>query len=158
MSQPTPTPRSPSRSPSASVPGSAPRSAPPAGAPPPAPRRGPARILGVIVAVVALLFAARLAGLYQVTRMASRSEAQLAGEIEGLGTEVAALQTQQAVAGTDGYVERWAREERGWVQDGDQPFAVAVVTALPTATPTATPPPPGVVDRLRRWLRRDATP
>lgn len=129
----------------------------PPGNPPP-PRRGSARVVGVVAAVVVVLFAARLAGLYQATRLAARSEAQLAGEVAALGTEVGALQTQQAVAGTDAYVERWAREERGWVRDGDQPFAVAVVTALPSPTPTAPAPPPGMVDRLRGWLRGDARP
>lgn len=131
---------------------------PPPTVPASADRRGPARIAGVAAMVLVALFAFRLAGLYDATRRAARSEAQLAAELEGLSTEIAGLETQQAVAATDAYVERWAREERGWVREGDQPFAVAVVTALPSPTATATPAPPGVIDRLRHWLRGETSP
>jgi len=130
---------------------------PPSMTPQPTARRGSARLAGIALAVLGLLFAARLVGLYDATRRAARSEAELAAEIDGLGNEVAALQTQRAVAATDGFVERWAREERGWVRVGDQPFAVAVVTALPSPTPPSTPAPPGVIGRVRRWLLGDAS-
>jgi hypothetical protein len=114
-------------------------------------------VAGVAVVVVLVLYAGRMAGLVDATRRASRMEARLGSEVAALGTEVDALETQRAVAETEGYAERWAREERGWVQPGDQPFVVAVVTAAPSATPTATPS-AGPFDRLQRWLRGDPGP
>lgn len=133
-----------------------PSSPSPSTAPAPAPAsagRGARRVAGIAACVLVVLVGLRLAGLYDATRRAAGTEAQLAGEVDALATEVAGLRTQEAVVATDAFVERWAREERGWVRAGDHPFAVAVVTAAPTVTPAATPAAPGALARLRRWLR-----
>lgn len=122
------------------------------GAGSPSGRRGPRRVAGIVAAMLVAFVGYRLAGLYDATRRAAGTEAQLADEIDALGTEVAGLRAQEAVVATDAYVERWAREERGWVREGDHPFAVAVVTAAPTATAAAPPPSSSALDRLRRWL------
>jgi len=115
-------------------------------------RRGARRIAGIVAAVLVAVVGFKLVGLYDATRRAASTEAQLSAEIDALGTEIAGLRTQEAVVGTDAYVERWAREERGWIREGDHPFAVAVVTAAPTATAAATPSADGPLDRLGRWL------
>jgi cell division protein FtsB len=111
-----------------------------------------ARIAAVVVLTIALVYCLKLAGLALATRQARRTEAAQQAEVARLATQVAALESATRNAASDGYVERWAREERKWAQAGDH--VLVPVAATPVATP-AGPAPPGAEDPLDRfwsWL------
>jgi hypothetical protein len=66
------------------------------------------------------------------------------------------LETAAAEAGSDAEVERWAREEREWAQEGDQvfePVSASQATAMaPSPTEEAGAGDDGIFARVRRWL------
>lgn len=114
-------------------------------------RKAWARVAIVVLFTVAALFAARMIDVALATRRAERDERQLAAEVERLQREVSALQTAAVEARTDAGVERWAREERGWGREGDNPIVVAVTPFAPVAAaPTTTSE--GPWSRFRRWI------
>lgn len=114
-------------------------------------RKAWARVVVVVLFTVAALFAIRMIDVAVATRSAERDERRLAAEVERLQREVWALQTAAAEAATDAGVERWAREERGWGRQGDNPVVVAVTPAAPVAASPATNA-EGAWSRVRRWI------
>ena len=114
-------------------------------------RKAWARVTVVVLFTVAALFAIRMIDVAMATRSAERDERRLAAEIERLQREVWALQTAASEAATDAGVERWAREERGWGRQGDNPVVVAVTPAAPAAADPTTDA-EGAWSRVRRWI------
>lgn len=155
--EPTPAEPTPSASaPSASMP-TAPMRSEPTRRPstPPLSRAGsPGARRVVVLAVLALLsvYTVRLARQYAVSQSAEAKRLSLAARVAALETETAAIQTETAFAGSDAYVERWAREDQHMVRPGDQPVQVALAT--PSAPAAGTPEEPGLLERLWGWFRR----
>ena len=115
--------------------------------------RGLIRIGAVVAFTLALVYVVHLGGLVMATQHAARAEARLGAENVALRQSVEALETAAVEAGSDAYVERWAREDRKWALPGDRP--VAPVEATPPATGGDAPSGDGSGDawgRLRRWL------
>ena len=71
---------------------------------------------------------------FAVARGAEAKRLPRAARVAALETEAAAIQTETAFAGSDAYVERWAREDQHMVRPGDQPVQVALATP---STPAA---------------------
>ena len=134
------------------------RSEPPRRPPPPAPPLSRASSPGarrvVVLAVLALLsvYTVRLPRQFAVSQSAEAKRLSLAARVAALETETAAIQTETAFAGSDAYVERWAREDQHMVRPGDQPVQVALAT--PSTPAAGTPEEPGLFERLWGWLRR----
>jgi cell division protein FtsB len=116
-------------------------------------RRGLARIGAVVVLTLATVYVFQLAGLAWATRQARRSEAQLRAEVAQEATQIAALEAAARDAGSEAFVERYARDTLKMARPGDQ--VLVPVTAAPPAGPTPTPPPPdGPLEQLWRWIQR----
>jgi cell division protein FtsB len=114
------------------------------------------RIGAVVAFTLLVVYSVRLAGQMVDTRRASQAEHQLATEVSDLEAEVVALETAAADAGSDTEVERWAREEQGWAQAGDQvfePVPASQATAMaPKPTEQAGAENDGILERVRRFL------
>lgn len=118
-------------------------------------RRGWVRIGAVVAVTLLVVYSVRLAGQMVDTRRASQAEHQLATDVSELESEVVALETAAADAGSDTAVERWAREEQDWALEGDQVFAPVPASQATAMAPTPTPSPgadDGIMARVRRWL------
>jgi cell division protein FtsB len=116
-------------------------------------RRGWARVAAVAVLTLGAVYAFQLASLALATRQARRIEAAERAQVAQLATQVAALETATHDAGTDAYVERWARENRKWARPGDHVLAPVAATPVLTPTPVAVPPAgESPLDRFWRWL------
>jgi cell division protein FtsB len=120
------------------------------------PQRALPRLLGVVLLALLGLYGARVAGLLVTLQRAAIAEAGLSDEVDALRNEVTGLETAAADAQSDGFVERWAREERTMSRAGDRTILV-VETEPETEVPAA--PNEGLLRRLRRLFgRQDAQP
>ena len=111
------------------------------------------RLVGVVLLTLLGLYVARVAGLVVTLQRAAIAEAGLAEEVDALRTEVASLETAAVEAGSDAYVERWAREERTMSRPGDRTIEVVETQA---DTPPADEPADSWLRRLRQLFGRDA--
>ena len=126
-----------------------------AAAPATGPQRALPRLLGVVLLALLGLYGARVAGLVVTLQRAAIAEAGLSDEVDALRNEVAGLETAAADAQSDGFVERWAREERTMSRSGDR--TILVVETEPESAAPATPN-AGLLRRLRRLFGRQDTP
>lgn len=117
-------------------------------------KKGWARIGAIVLLTLALIYLGKLAGLVLARQRAAAVETRLQVQLSALDAEVHAIETAATEAGSDAYAERWAREERQWVRDGDQPVA-----ALP-ATPSSADDQGaearsdgGLWAKIKRWFR-----
>lgn len=120
--------------------------------------RGASRVIAIVILSVLAMYAVRLTGRMYELQRASESEQRLQAEVKALESEVIALETAQAGAGSDAFTERWAREERGWSREGDRPLQIVEATSTPAPAPGDAPSADdGFFDRIRRWLAGPAT-
>ncbi len=116
--------------------------------------KGLSRLIAVVALSVLAVYAVRLTGRGLELQRATLSEQRLGAEVGMLEAEVVALETAAAGAGNDAFTERWAREERGWIQEGDQPLLLVEATPTPPSLEPdgAADADEGFFGRLRRWL------
>ena len=115
--------------------------------------KGASRIVAVIVLSVLAVYAVRLTGRVLELERASLAEQRLEAEVGALEAEVEALETAAVSAGDDAFTERWAREERGWLREGDQPLSIVEATPTPPTAPVAEPANESdLLSRLKRWF------
>jgi hypothetical protein len=115
-------------------------------------QRGWARIGAIILLTLALIYVGKLASLVMARQRALAVERDLQHQVAARETEVALLEAAATAAGSDAYVERWAREERLWVLEGDQPVAPIAATPTPAAGSGGPGTGDGFWERLKRWL------
>jgi cell division protein FtsB len=112
-------------------------------------------VAAVVVFTLGAMFLFQLGSLALATRQAKRLESAQRAEVAQLATQNAALDAAILDAQSDGYVEKWARENKKMAQPGDRVLAPVPPTAAPV-TATTVPPPKNddPLGQLWRWLRQ----
>jgi cell division protein FtsB len=111
------------------------------------------RVAAVVLLTLALVYVAKLAGLSLDTHRAQDAEAKLSAEVTQMATSVEALETAVIEAESDEFVEDWAREDREWVREGDQPIDPQEVPVGTTGAAGTTEDERSAWERLKAWIR-----
>jgi hypothetical protein len=115
-------------------------------------RRALTQIVAVVVLTLALVYMAKLVSLGIAGQRARTAETHLSSEVEELRSSADALETAVVDAESDEFVERWAREDRKWVREGDHPVAPVPVTDTTRSADQTPSEDEGAWERFKRWL------